>query len=141
MKYEFFQDKMIRYSKQITVNTNHVDTLNHVNNVVYLQWVNDIAEEHWELIKPKNENSNLAWVVRQHELVYFAPAFLGQELTVITTLISWRGPISVRQVFIKNSEEKEIFKATTQWCYFDLETNRPAKLGQEIIALFQQGIP
>ena len=67
---------MESYTKTITVLPEHLDDLNHVNNVVYLQWVQDIAKEHWVSKTTDEMNATYFWVVVKHELEYKKPAFL-----------------------------------------------------------------
>jgi len=41
----------VSHTYTVKVTEKDIDGLNHVNNVVYLQWVNDISERHWNKIK------------------------------------------------------------------------------------------
>ena len=37
--------------KEIVVNDEHLDQNNHVNNVQYVHWVEEMAKEHWDILK------------------------------------------------------------------------------------------
>ena len=70
------------YEHAILVTAGHLDELNHVNNVTYLQWVQDVAKAHWNLRAPEELKKEYIWVVINHFLEYKKPAFLGEELAV-----------------------------------------------------------
>ena len=61
---------MNRFTQKIIVTKSHLDELDHVNNVQYLYWAQEIAKSHWHyLIKNINENFGV-WVVRHHDISY-----------------------------------------------------------------------
>ena len=59
----------------ITVHEEDIDQLGHVNNVVYVRWVQEAAVAHWNVLMPAQENTRLLWVVIRHEIDYKHPAF------------------------------------------------------------------
>ena len=58
-----------------TVVKKEIDDLNHVNNVVYLQWINDVAILHWQKLSNEAINKKYIWVAIRHEIDYLKPAF------------------------------------------------------------------
>ena len=68
----------------VRVDETDIDTLGHVNNVVYLRWVQDVAASHWRTLAPEEEQSGLMWVVTRHEIDYKSAAVLGDEVAVRT---------------------------------------------------------
>ena len=123
------------FEKQITVKKEHLDALNHVNNVVYLQWVQDIAGEHWFEKSSKEFNEAYFWVVLDHFIEYKRQAFLDDVLTVRTYIEKNEGVRSVRMVeFLK--ADKLVVKAKTNWCLIDRKRQRPCRVPQEINDLF-----
>ena len=123
------------YTKKIIVNNNHLDALQHVNNVVFLQWVQDMAGEHW--MSKSNEDFDAAhyWVVLDHYIEYKGQAFEGEEITAKTFVEKMEGVRSFRIVeFYKN--EKLIVRAKTSWCLIGKERGRPRRIPEEIARLF-----
>lgn len=103
----------------------HIDGLNHVNNVQYLYWVQEVAKAHWNKLTTNLSDVSGVWVVRNHFIEYKRPAFLGDQLLIQTKVKNIRGPLSERQVFIRNSQNKELLaQCNTSWCYMDLESRK-----------------
>jgi acyl-CoA thioester hydrolase len=63
---------------------NELDTLDHVNNVVYVQWIQDVSTKHWNDLTKNNPDLNYVWVVTRHEIDYKGQAVLGDEITFKT---------------------------------------------------------
>lgn len=123
------------YEKQITVEAQHLDELQHVNNVVYLQWIQDIAGEHWLSKSTEAFNAAYFWVVLDHFIEYKGQAFLDDILKIKTFVEKNEGVRSVRVVeFYKN--EKCIVRAKTNWCLIDRARNRPTRVPKEVDDLF-----
>ncbi len=122
-------------AKHLIVEESHLDELNHVNNVVYLQWVQDIAKEHWFSLAEEPFTEEHFWVVVKHELDYKKQAFLNDEILVITFVESFKGPFSIRCVEFKRGEDL-LVKARSNWCLIDRKTERPKRVPQEISDLF-----
>ena len=121
----------------IQVKPEDIDDLNHVNNVVYLRYVQDVASAHWEKISPHNFRNNFSWVVLRHEIDYKSAAVLGDEIIAETWVSSCDGPRSDRHVELYHAITKKLLvKAKTTWVLLDAETKRPKKIEQEIQSLF-----
>lgn len=125
------------FEKNITVTKAHIDFLNHVNNVQYVQWIQDIAQEHWEAVAPENFKLNFIWVVAAHHIYYKGESLLGDILAVKTYINDSQGAISHREVEITNNATgKLIMKATTEWCLLNIKSKRPSRIPQDIVDLF-----
>ena len=123
---------MIPFEIQITVTDQDIDELNHVNNVVCLQWVQDIANQHWGKLKEGHDTSDYVWVVLRHELDYSGQAILGDVIAVKTWVGETAGIKSVRHVeFYKDN--KLLVKAKTFWCLVDSKTLRPKRITGDIL--------
>ncbi len=115
----------------------HIDTLNHVNNLTYMEWVMQIAEEHWKKIAYANIISSYAWVVLEHHMYYKRPAFLGEELEVSTWIVDYSKFKSLRAVeFIRKSDQKQIGYSETNWCFIDQEKQKPARIFEDVVSPF-----
>jgi len=78
------QNKKGMYSFFTKVTKNHIDNLNHVNNIQYLNWVLKASEDHWNLVTNKGFNDNYVWVVLRHEIDYLKSAKLNNNINAIT---------------------------------------------------------
>ncbi len=126
------------HDKKITVVPEDLDGLNHVNNVRYLHWVQEVAEEHWGIIAQNRWEDQFIWVVRKHEITYYAAALLNEVLNVKTYIINNQGSISTRIVEFKNNKTgKLLVKSSTDWCLLDKSTFRPKRIPDAISKLFK----
>ena len=127
---------MIHNSFSYTLNVSKIDidTLNHVNNITYLQWVQHAAQKHWATISNAEIDENYVWVVIRHEIDYFLPALLNDTITVSTYIGDSYGVKSERFVEIKKGD-KILAKAKTIWCLLDKNTMKPVKVPSEIMAI------
>lgn len=122
-----------RYEQTFPVAAAEIDELGHVNNTVYLRWVQDIAVAHWRASAPAEAQETLAWVVARHEIDYKHPARLGDEIRART----WVGPAS-RLAFERNTEifrardDRLLAKARTIWVPIDPATGRPVEVSADV---------
>ena len=123
------------FEKTITVEPDHIDIQQHVNNVVYLQWVQDIAGEHWLSKSDPAFNETHFWVVLNHFIEYKGQAFLGDSLTIRTFVERNEGVRSVRIVEIFKAD-KLITRARTEWVLMNRERNRPVRVPEAVDRLF-----
>ena len=125
------------FSIVITIQPSDIDDLEHVNNVVYLRWVQDAAAAHWDRIASDEMKKKYSWVVLRHEIDYRNPAVLGDELIARTWVSSCEGVRSVRKVNLYQSGNgKLVAEASTTWCLLDSQTKRPRRIEQDIVSIF-----
>ncbi|MBL7844651.1 MAG: acyl-CoA thioesterase [Cyclobacteriaceae bacterium] len=128
---------MKTFEQAITVQQHDIDGLNHVNNVVYLQWVQDVATAHWQSLASMEIQKKYSWVVLKHEIEYFSPALLNDVLTVKTWVEKSEGVRSERHVeFYNYKTNKLLVRAKTNWCLLDASTMRPRRIEEDILQLF-----
>ncbi|MHA7831501.1 MAG: acyl-CoA thioesterase [Flagellimonas sp.] len=128
---------MKNYSEVFDVVPNDLDDLNHVNNIRYVEWIQDISKKHWAQVTSREIQESMIWVVRNHNITYHKSAVLGNTINISTYIKSNNGPISTRIVEIKNNNTDELLvKAVTEWCLLDSKTFRPKRVPKEIQALF-----
>jgi acyl-CoA thioester hydrolase len=86
------------FQVKIQVNSADIDEMDHVNNVVYLQWVQQVATAHWLAMASPEIRDMYRWVVLRHEIDYFNPAFLGDKIIGLTWVSTATGAQSIRHV-------------------------------------------
>lgn len=126
------------YRHSLQVPPDAIDELGHVNNVVYLGWLQDAARAHsdalgWTYERYRSLGSG--WVVRSHFLEYLRPAFQGDELTVVTWVASVEARTSMRRYRIER-DGREVLRAETNWAFVDFATGRPQRIPEEVLASF-----
>ena len=117
---KILQMKLI-HQKQILVTHEHLDILNHVNNVQYVHWVEEMAMEHWEILKNKTPYFNDFWVLADHHIQYKKQVFKGEILTIKTYPEKPEGIRQPRKVEFYRGEEL-VVDSRTLWVLFDSET-------------------
>ena len=131
-----------RFSTINVVSKEHLDDLNHVNNVQYLSWAQEIAKAHWEKIKEQLEDTPAVWMVRNHEVSYRLGAFLGDSIRVETYVKEIRGPLSLRILeFFDHKTNRLLVSCKTQWCWVELDNRKPLKISEPIKTLFLSPSP
>ncbi|WCO00469.1 acyl-CoA thioesterase [Psychroserpens ponticola] len=129
---------MLIFIKNITVSTKDIDARNHVNNVRYVQWVQDIAEDNWIKNTTTTLRETYYWVMLSHHIQYKAEAVLGDKLQLKTFVTKAEGFRSTRIVEIYNQNTNKLLSLSeTIWCLMSHKTNKPTRISQEIIDLFQ----
>ena len=125
------------YQQIHTVCTDDLDDLMHVNNIRYVEWVQNVAKAHWNDKATQVMRETYYWVMLSHFIEYKSQAFLNDELTIKTYVESSNGATSTRIVeIINNLDKKLIAKSVTKWCLIDTKTKRPARITKEIAELF-----
>jgi acyl-CoA thioester hydrolase len=128
------------YAIPIIVQPGDIDELGHVNNVVYLRWVQDAAIAHWRAAATPAQQAAIAWVVVRHEIDYRHAAVLGDALTAKT----WVGTHS-RRTFERNTaitrdrDGKMLAQARTLWVPIDFATGKVMHVGDDVRARFSVG--
>ena len=128
---------MNTFEQSILVEESHLDELHNVNNVQYLQWVQDIAGAHWQHLIRDNPTEFGLWVVRSHHIEYKRQAKLGDRLRVITHVELTEGFLSERRVrFFLEDSNTLVAQCSTQWCYLDPTSQKLLRIPEEVHAIF-----
>lgn len=123
------------HDHSLTIEPNDIDHMGHVNNAVYLSWVQEAVVAYWEKIAPKEDVARHLWVALKHEITYRRPAFLNDD--VIATVIAERveGARAFFTTIVKRGEDV-LAEVQSSWCALDADTRRPIRVAKEIAARF-----
>jgi len=126
------------YLKTFIIPQSAIDENGHVNNVAYVQWMQDIAVEHYSSIGGVTaQGPNATWVVREHRIEYLLPAFEGEEIEIKTWVENIRRVRSLRKYeFVRKSDAKLLVKGETDWVYVDTKTGRPLPIPENVSSVF-----
>jgi len=107
-----------------------------VNNIRYVEWIQDISKDHWFSSFQNNLDRQYIWVVASHFIEYKRPALLDDELLIETFVERFEHSFSFRRVEISNKKTRKILvTALTKWCLIDPTTQRAMKIPNEILDL------
>ena len=104
--------------KEIVVSDEHLDQNNHVNNVQYVHWVEEMAKEHWDLLKTSTPFADDFWVLSDHHIQYKKQVFKGELLTLKTYPEKPEGIRQPRKVEFYRGEEV-VVDSRTLWILMD----------------------
>ena len=126
------------YSRRFTIPANAIDENGHANNVAYVQWMQDIAVEHYASIGGiEAQGKDATWVVREHKIEYLLPAFAGEEIEIKTWVENIRRVRSLRKYeFVRKSDDKVLVKGETDWVFVDAGTGRPLPIPGIVSSVF-----
>ena len=124
-----------------------IDEQNHVNNAVYLRWIQDVATAHWKSLASAQSQAAIGWIVLRHEIDYKMPAAAGDEILLRT----WVGKAS-RLKFERFTEIRRkidppqegfavanmqlLSQARTLWVPIDIRTGRPTRVSSDVRTRF-----
>ena len=127
------------YHDQSVVSDEVIDANGHVNNVAYVQWMQDVAVRHFTAMGGIDlmHAAGGAWVVRSHRIEYLNPAFAGDRIEATTWVADLRRVRSLRRYqFARPSDGILLAKGETEWVFIDAETGRPRSIPEQIRRAF-----
>lgn len=125
----------VTFEHSLFVAPEDIDSQGHVNNVRYVQWIQDVAVAHWQQAASAAQLASLTWVVLRHEIDYLRPAFEREELTVRTWV--GRAGAAKSERFTEIVRDGQVLvRAKSIWCALDAKTLRPRRIDDEIKVKF-----
>ncbi|MFC4294270.1 acyl-CoA thioesterase [Novosphingobium tardum] len=126
-----------RFTRTFTALPGHIDELGHVNNTVWLEWVQDIAVAHWAAIASAEHQAAFIWVVTRHEIDYRGNIAAGESAVAETFVPDPpHGARFDRCVVFRNSSGREIVSARSTWALLDRASGRLLRIRDEVAAPF-----
>ena len=121
------------FEMSVSVMSGDIDEQNHVNNTVYLRWVQEVATAHWRAVASAKSQESTRWVVLRHEIDYKAPACLSDHIVLRTWVGKASGLRFERFTEIRRSSDGQLLStARTVWCPVNAQTGRPVRLAIEV---------
>ena len=117
----------------VTVQASDIDALGHVNNVVYLRWMQEAAAAHWEAAAAEALRAQTIWVVVRHEIDYKGPAFEGEHLVARTWVGEPTGATWERFIEIRRPEGDQLLaRGRSVYAALDKTTGRPRRVDAQL---------
>ena len=125
------------FTRSFIAEARHIDEMGHVNNAVWVQWIQDMATAHWDAAARPEDREQYVWLVVRHEIDYRGNIDLGQSVEGTTWIEGGaRGAKSLRRVDFRDAAGRVIVSAATTWAMLDRTSGRPARVRPEVIAPF-----
>ena len=112
-----------------------IDHMGHVNNSVYLRWVQDAVVDYWQSIAPPEAVAKHLWVALKHEITYRRPTFLQDNVVAEVIAERMDGVRAYFRTVVRRGEEV-LSEVKSTWCCLDAATQRPARLAREVVSRF-----
>ena len=126
-----------KFELPLSIGLSDIDELGHVNNVVYLRWVQDAAVAHWRAAAPPQAQKELLWVVARHEIDYKRAAMPEDRIIAVTWIGQAFGLKFERHTeILRASDRKLLARALTHWVPVNPATMRPTEVSSDVRALF-----
>jgi acyl-CoA thioester hydrolase len=120
---------------ELDVTVGDIDEMGHVNNAVYLTWVQAAVLCHWRRFAPKDVADARLWVALKHEISYLHPAFLNDHVVVRAALQKQLGARAFYRTAINRGGDV-LAEVESCWCCLDSVTRKPVRLTRDIVARF-----
>ena len=128
------------FTLSFTAAAEHIDELGHVNNAVWVRWMEQVAVAHWRSVAAPEHQEAYFWVVVRHEVDYLRAVIEGERVTART----WAGEKPQGAKFDRHIEfigedGKPRVRARSWWAIIDKAAGRPIRVPGEVVAPFLTG--
>ena len=129
---------MMPFERDFTAAPEHIDELGHVNNAVWVQWIQTLATDHWYALADPADAECYIWVVTRHEIDYLRPLLVGETAHGRTWVGDEpRGARFDRLMEFTGADGKTLLKARTTWAIIDKASGRPIRVPPAIVGRFR----
>ncbi|MCW4462838.1 acyl-CoA thioesterase [Sphingomonas sp. BT-65] len=131
---------MARFTQSITAGPGDIDELGHVNNAVWVRWIQDVAVAHWHAVAPAHHRDAYIWVVTRHEIDYRGNVSEGEMVTAETWVPDPpKGARFDRHMRFTGADGRVKVEAVSTWAMLDRATGRLVRVRDEVAAPFLEG--
>ncbi len=112
--------------------------MGHVNNAVYLQWVQEAVVCYWRHISSIEMQAELLWVALRHDIIYRLPVFLNDKVDALVTATTSRGSRASFLTMLRRGDDI-VAEVRSSWCCVDAVTLKPRRIAHDIAQRFLPG--
>jgi acyl-CoA thioester hydrolase len=131
---------MTAFRHPIAIMPADIDHMGHVNNSVYLKWVQDAVVDYWRSVAPPDAVARHLWVALKHEITYLRPTFLQDNVVAEVIADKVEGARAFFTTILRRGEDV-LSEIKSSWCCLDAATQRPVRLAREIASRFLSPAP
>ncbi len=129
------------FTLPVQANERDIDSNGHVNNIVYVQWMQEVAIAHSDAVgcTAATHAAGCTWVARSHHIEYLRPAFAGDRIRLETWVVdATRKSSSPRRYrMVRESDGAVLARGETLWVFVDVASGRPRSIPAEVIDCFE----
>jgi len=128
------------YLHEVTVTADDIDRQGHVNNLVYVRWMQDAGVAHstaqqWP--QDRYSTAGIGWVAKSHHIEYVKPAYENEDIVVRTWVADMKRASSIRRYrIVRPSDDTLLAVAETNWAFVKLATGTPTRIPPEVLECF-----
>ena len=126
---------LMMYRHAIGIVPADIDHMGHVNNSVYLKWVQEAVVRYWEKVAPTEAVAQHLWVALKHEIEFRRPTFLEDNVVADVIAEQVQGARALFTTVIRRGEDV-LAEVKSTWCCLDAGSMRPARLAKDIVSRF-----
>jgi acyl-CoA thioester hydrolase len=126
---------MAVFRHPVAIEPADIDHMGHVNNAVYLKWVQEAVVDYWRSIAPPEAVAGHLWVALKHEITYRRPTFLQDNVVAEVIAEKVEGARAYFTTIVRRGEEV-LSEIKSSWCCLDAVTKRPARLARDVVGRF-----
>ena len=119
----------------VAIDPADIDHMGHVNNSVYLKWVQEAVIDYWQCIAPPDAVAKHLWVALKHEITYRKPTFLQDNVVAEVIAERVQGARAFFRTVVRRGDDV-LSETLSTWCCLDAASLRPARLARDIVARF-----
>ena len=119
----------------VAIQHGDIDHMGHVNNAVYLKWVQEAVVDYWNSVAPPAAVASHLWVAMKHEITYLRPTFLQDNVVAEVIAEKVEGARAFFRTVLRRGDEV-LIEISIFWCCLDAGTKRPARLARDIASRF-----
>lgn len=126
-----------RYIRTITAGPDDIDELGHVNNAVWVRWIQDVAVAHWHALATPEQHAAYVWVITRHEIDYRGSVLVGETVTAETWVADApKGARFDRLMRFTGADGRVKVDARTTWALLDRQSGRLLRVPAEVVERF-----
>ncbi len=99
----------------VAIAPSDIDHMGHVNNSVYLRWVQEAVVDYWESVAPADAVAGHLWVALKHEIIYLRPTFLDDVVVAEVFAEKVQGARAMFSTVVRRGEEV-LAQVKSSWC-------------------------
>ena len=124
------------FAMRFTAAADDIDELGHVNNAVWVRWIQEVAVSHWQAVAAPDHVDAYVWVVTRHEIDYRGNVAEGESVTAETWVGTPKGARFDRHVRFTGDDGRVKVEAVSVWALIDRATSKLLRIRPEVAAPF-----
>lgn len=127
---------MKTFERQFTATPADIDELGHVNNAVWVRWVQEISVAHWSEIATPAQVEAYVWVIIRHEIDYRGNLADGESVSAATWVADAPQGAKWDRFVEFRKQGRVVVSAKTTWAVLDRETGRLIRVPKDVVSRF-----